>query len=155
MKKLTLFLLTLIISCSAWGANITGGTKLYLTPNANWNQSNARFAAYFFGDGEAWVSMTKVNGETNLYEVTTPAGKNFTNVIFCRMNPSASANNWNNKWNQTSDLVYNGTSNHYTVKEGTWDKGGGTWSKYPLEPEKTYKNITITVVANAQPKIHY
>ncbi len=110
--------------------NIPGGTKLYLVPNANWNQSNARFAAYFFGDGEAWVSMTKVAGESNLYEVTAPAGKNFTNVIFCRMNPSASANNWDNKWNQTADLTFNGTSNCYTVKEGTWDSGGGTWSTY-------------------------
>ena len=117
-----------VIPASA--ANISGGTKLYLVPSANWNQSNARFAAYFFGDGEAWVSMTKVAGESNLYEVTSPAGKNFTNVIFCRMNPSASANNWNNKWNQTSDLTYNGSSNCYTVKEGTWDKGGGTWSTY-------------------------
>ena len=122
------FLLIPITTVSA--ANIPGGTVLYLVPSANWNQSNARFAAYFFGDGEAWVSMTKVAGESNLYQVTTPAGKNFTNVIFCRMNPSASANNWNNKWNQTSDLVYNGTSNCYTVKEGTWDKGGGTWSTY-------------------------
>ena len=117
-----------VIPASA--ANISGGTKLYLVPSANWNQSNARFAAYFFGDGEAWVSMTKVAGESNLYEVTSPAGKNFTNVIFCRMNPNASANNWNNKWNQTSDLTYNGSSNCYTVKEGTWDKGGGTWSSY-------------------------
>ena len=119
-----------IITLPASAANIPGGTKLYLVPSANWNQSNARFAAYFFGDGEAWVSMTKVAGQSNLYEVTSPAGKNFTNVIFCRMNPSASANNWNNKWNQTSDLTYNGTSNCYTVKEGTWDKGGGTWSTY-------------------------
>ena len=116
-----------VIPASA--ANIPAGTKLYLVPSANWNQSNARFAAYFFGTGEAWVSMTKVSGESNLYEVTTPSGS-WTNVIFCRMNPSASANNWNNKWNQTSDLTYNGTSNCYTVKEGTWDKGGGTWSSY-------------------------
>ena len=115
---------------TASAASIPGGTKLYLVPSANWNQSNARFAAYFFGDGEAWVSMTKVEGESNLYEVTVPAGKNFTNVIFCRMNPNAAANNWNNKWNQTSDLVYNGTSNCYTVKEGTWDNGAGTWSTY-------------------------
>ena len=116
-----------VIPASA--ANMTGGEKLYLVPSANWNQSNARFAAYFFGTGEAWASMTKVEGQSNLYEVTVPAG-NWTNVIFCRMNPSASANNWNNKWNQTSDLTYNGTSNCYTVKEGTWDKGGGTWSTY-------------------------
>ena len=116
-------------SFTSSAANIPAGTVLYLVPSANWNQSNARFAAYFFGNGEAWVSMTKVAGESNLYEVTVPAGS-WTNVIFCRMNPSASANNWNNKWNQTSDLTYNGTSNCYTVKEGTWDKGGGTWSTY-------------------------
>ena len=116
-------------SFTSSAANIPAGTVLYLVPNANWNQSNARFAAYFFGSGEAWVSMTKVAGESNLYQVTVPAGS-WTNVIFCRMNPSASANNWNNKWNQTSDLTYNGTSNCYTVKEGTWDKGAGTWSTY-------------------------
>ena len=122
--------LLLIPVTTVSAAKIPGGTVLYLVPSANWNQSNARFAAYFFGDGEAWVSMTKVAGESNLYQVTAPAGKNFSNVIFCRMNPSATANNWNNKWNQTSDLTYNGTSNCYTVKEGTWDKGGGTWSTY-------------------------
>ena len=143
MKKLLFFLTIILISCSAWGAKISGGTKLYLTPNSSWNQSNARFAAYFFGDGEAWVSMTKVTGETNLYEVTSPSGKNFTNVIFCRMNPSASANNWNNKWNQTADLTYDGTKNHYTVKEGTWDKGGGTWEIY-TPPTVSFKNLQDT-----------
>ena len=119
-----------VIPASA--AKISGGTKLYLVPSSNWNQDNARFAAYFFGDGDAWVSMTKVAGESNLYEVTSPVGKNFTNVIFCRMNPSNSTNGWGStqKWNQTADLTYNGTSNCYTVKEGTWDKGGGTWSTY-------------------------
>ena len=100
-------------------------TTLYLTPNANWKVDNARFAAYFFGNGEKWVSMT-YNSDLGVYEVEVPAG--YPNVIFCRMNPNASANNWNNKWNQTADLTVptNGT-NHYTVKEGTWDKGGGTW----------------------------
>ena len=104
--------------------------KLYLTPNANWKQSNARFAAYFFGNGEKWVSMTDADKD-GVYEVTVPTDKKYPNVIFCRMNPSASANNWNNKWNQTSDLTIptNGT-NHYTVKAGTWDKGAGTWSTF-------------------------
>ena len=100
---------------------------LYLQPNANWNQSNARFAAYFFEDGKAevWVSMTKV--EDNIYECYIPDG--YTNVIFCRMNPSTTANNWNNKWNQTADLkVPTNDNNLYIVKDGTWDNGGGTWS---------------------------
>ena len=100
--------------------------KLYLTPNTNWENDNARFAAYFFGNGEKWVSMTDPDKD-GVYEVEIPTG--YPNVIFCRMNPNASANNWNNKWNQTADLVIptNG-NNHYTVKAGTWDKGGGTWS---------------------------
>ena len=109
-------------------ASIAAGTQLYLTPNTNWKKDNARFAAYFFGNGDAWVSMTDSNSD-GIYEVTSP-NKSYTNVIFCRMNPNAAANNWNNKWNQTADLTYDGTNNHYTVKEGTWDKGGGTWSVF-------------------------
>ena len=154
MKKIFTLFAALVMALSMFAVNIPAGTKLYLTPNANWKQSNARYAAYFFGNGEAWVSMTKVEGETDLYELTSPS-KEFTNVIFCRMNPSATANNWNNKWNQTADLTYNGTQNWYTVKEGTWDNGGGTWALYAPEAPKSYKDITITVVANATPKIHY
>ena len=116
--------------------NISAATPevLYLAPNANWKVDSARFAAYFFGNGEKWVSMTDSVGD-GMYEVATPAG--YPNVIFCRMNPNASANNWNNKWNQTSDLTVptNGT-NLYTVKEGTWDKGGGTWSVHKLAGEE-------------------
>jgi hypothetical protein len=103
--------------------------KLYLKPNSNWKQSNARFAAYFFGNGDKWVSMTDADKD-GIYELNIPAGYDYgCNVIFCRMNPSTSANNWNNKWNQTSDLkAPTDGKNLYTVKDGTWDKGGGTWS---------------------------
>ena len=106
--------------------NIATGTKLYLKPSAYWNQSNARFAAYFFGTGNTWVSMTDSDGD-GIHEVVTPDGT-WTNVIFCRMNPGNSSNSWDTKWNQTSDLTWDGTNNLYTVKENTWDKGGGTWS---------------------------
>ena len=103
---------------------------VYLKPNSNWTQSNARFAAYFWGGavGEKWVSMTAVGDGT--YEAHLPEGYDYgCNVIFCRMNPSTTANNWNNKWNQTSDLkTPTDGKNLYTVKSGTWDKGGGTWS---------------------------
>ena len=103
---------------------------LYLKPNANWTNDNARFAAYFFGGtpGEVWVSMTAVGD--GIYQVNLPTGYDYgCNVIFCRMNPGTTANNWNNKWNQTSDLKSpTDGKNLYTVKDGTWDKGGGTWS---------------------------
>lgn len=102
---------------------------LYLRPNSNWTQAGARFAAYFFGNGEKWVSMTELT--TGIYEVAIPTDKNYPSVIFCRMNPSKSENNWNDdvKWNQTADLtVPTDGNNLYTVKDGTWDNGGGTWS---------------------------
>ncbi len=111
---------------------------IYLTPNSNWKVDNARFAAYFWKKSgntttdEKWVSMTAVEGVADLYRCELPEGYDYgCSIIFCRMNPSATANNWNNKWNQTSDLTTptNG-NNRYTVKSGTWDKGGGTWSKY-------------------------
>lgn len=102
---------------------------LYLKPNSNWTQSNARFAAYFFGNGDKWVSMTD-SDKDGIYEVYIPEGYDYgCNIIFCRMNPSTTANNWNNKWNQTADLkAPTDGKNLYTVKAGTWDKGGGTWS---------------------------
>lgn len=101
---------------------------LYLTPNSNWTQANARFAAYFFGNGEKWVDMTDGDGDGK-YEVEVPSG--YPKVIFCRMNPSASANNWNNKWNQTGDLtIPTDGKNHFTVKSGTWDGATDTWSVY-------------------------
>ena len=125
-----LVLMTILTSLAvvAIPASAEAATTLYLTPNANWKADGARFAAYFFGNGEKWVSMTD-SDKDGIYEVAVPAG--YPSVIFCRMNPNASANNWNNKWNQTSDLtVPTSGTNHYTVKEGTWDKGGGTWSTF-------------------------
>lgn len=101
-------------------------TVLYLVPNSNWKVDNARFAAYFFGAGETWVDMTDEDGD-GYYECVAPEG--YPNVIFCRMNPSATDNIWDNKWNQTADLtVPTDGTNCYTVAEGAWDKGDGSWS---------------------------
>ena len=147
MKKITLLLVSLMATMCMMAADITGGTKLYLKPNAYWQADGARFAAYFFGGSSvaAWTDMKVVAGEeTVLYVTTAPAGT-WTNVIFCRMNPATTVNDWDqvNKWNQTSDLTYDGTNNLYTVAEGAWD-GSGSWSQYtpsvPAEPE-----ITLTV----------
>ena len=125
---LVLVLAMMFAMASMFTTSAATPEKLYLTPNANWKQGNARFAAYFFGNGEKWVSMTDPDGD-GIYEVEVPAG--YPNVIFCRMNPGATANNWDNKWNQTADLVVpTDGPNHFTVKEGTWDSGGGTWSTY-------------------------
>lgn len=116
----------------------SGGTVLYLKPNSNWYSDGARFAAYFFGsEGNAWESMADVYGD-GVYSVTAPAG-NWTNVIFCRMNPATTENRWNNEnegdatkpmWNQTKDLTYDGVNNMYTLADDAWDKGEGSWSVY-------------------------
>jgi len=99
---------------------------IYLKPNSNWKQDNARFAAYFFGNGEKWISMV-AEGDNGVYKCEIPEG--FPNVIFCRMIPSTIENNWNNKWNQTADLTIPTNGNNlYTVAEGSWDSG--TWSTY-------------------------
>ncbi len=110
--------------------DVTSNT-LYLTPNSNWKGDGARFAAYFWNSAgtNTWVSMADTDGD-GIYEGNIPVGYNFgDNVIFCRMNPGSTANTWSNKWNQTEDLVIpTDGKNHFTVKEGAWDKGGGTWS---------------------------
>ena len=115
------------------GASAATPDKLYLKPNSNWTEANARFAAYFFGNGDKWVSMTDSNGD-GTYEVEVPSG--YPSVIFCRMNPSASANNWNNKWNQTGDLtVPTDGKNLFTVPSGSWDGATTGWSTYTyVEP---------------------
>ena len=128
-----LLVLCLLISAGSVAAVAATASKLYLKPNSNWLTGGARFAAYFFESGDCWVDMTDPDGD-GLYECAVPDG--FTNVIFCRMNPGDAANNWNNKWNQTADLIVpTDGANCYTVTEGTWDAGGGTWSKPGSTPE--------------------
>ncbi len=103
---------------------------VYLKPSNNWKESGARFAIYVWGaaPGEKWVSMTDCGDGT--YKAFLPEGYDYgCNIIFCRMNPGTTSNNWNNKWNQTSDLkTPTDGKNMYAVTEGTWDNGGGTWS---------------------------
>ena len=131
-RWILLALMLLLGTGSAWGA------KLYFKPSTTWKTDNARFAAYFFGNGDKWVSMTASTSRTDFYEVDAPNG--YPNVIFCRMNPSATANNWNNKWNQTDDLNdYANLGNTYTRNEDVWDGNGGTWSCYEnVTEQETY-----------------
>ena len=163
MKKLfTLFVSLWMAIASLFAANMTGGEVFYLTPHTTWNSDNARYAIYFFNNStnqNTWVSMTKVEGESNLWKGTTPSG-NWANLIFCRMNPSATANNWNNNvyWGgQTQDLTWDGTKNHFTVNSSkdAWNKPAGTWSLYVVDPIITvgaapeFATTTVGETANA------
>ncbi len=100
---------------------------VYLSPNSNWIQDDARFAVYYFnGDNTDWTDMISMK-DSNNYIAVIP--NNYSNVIFCRMNPSTSANNWDNKWNQTGDLsIPNDGKNLFTVPAGSWDGATNSWS---------------------------
>ncbi len=101
-------------------------TKIYLAPNSNWKSDGARFAAYFFDNGETWVDMTDSDGD-GIYECSVPEG--FPSVIFCRMNSGTTENNWSNKWNQTGNLtVPTDGKNLFTVPDTEWDNFTGSWS---------------------------
>ena len=100
---------------------------LHLKPNENWKQANARFAAYFFGNGEIWVDLE--HNRDGIYTCKIPTEKKYPSVIFCRMNPSQKENSWGNRWDQTADLTIDTEKNFYTVSEGAWSKGEGTWDR--------------------------
>ncbi|MDR1683588.1 MAG: hypothetical protein LBS25_09445, partial [Candidatus Symbiothrix sp.] len=118
----------------------------------------ARFAAYFFYEqtANAWADLSPVPQATDIYEVTAPEGT-WTNVIFCRMNNTTTENNWDNKWNQTNDLTWDGTLNLYTIAEDAWSNGDGVWSAYGVTvpsislnvPAQVFIDETITLQANA------
>ncbi len=102
---------------------------LYFKPNSGWKMDGARFAMYSWGSGQHWTSMTRVDGETeDIYEAELPSGD--TTVIFVRMNPATTDNNWDNMWNQTGDLVVPSDKNLFTLAEDVWDGATTTWSAY-------------------------
>ena len=104
--------------------------NVYLTVHGDWKSDNARLAAYFFGNGNKWVNMTAVAGQSNMYSCAIPSG--YSNVIFCRMNGGQAANNWDNKWNQTVDLKLS-DGHMFTIVQpwgGPEDKATGSWSKF-------------------------
>ena len=150
MKRVLSFVLAVMMVISLMpqisiGAKAATPEKLYLKPNSNWTQANARFAAYFFGNGEKWVDMTDPDGD-DIYEVAVPSG--YSSVIFCRMNPATTANNWNNKWNQTGDLkVPTDDKVQFTVPNGAWDGSSSGWGTYTPPAGPVVHTYTVAVEA--------
>ena len=148
-KKLTAMMIAVMLvfsmfvtAISASAAVVSDGTRVvYLKPNSNWLQSNARFAVYLYqGSTNKWTDMSDEDGD-GYYEATLPEGE-WDKIIFCRMNPGATENNWNNKWNQTSDLDIPDGMNCYLVADGTWDKGGGQWVAFTPGEEPSTEATT-------------
>ena len=115
-------------STGSWGTyTCPDPTTIYLDHNSIWNADGARYAAYYWeGDDTHWVDFTQACGETKVYTAEIPAG--YTNIILCRMNGSAAANNWDNKWNQTADQVTTGNNGKkFTISN---INGSGSWGSY-------------------------
>ena len=118
-----LLLIFSAFSSIAWAESIPANTTLYLDAG-EWNKGGAGFAAYFFDNGDEWVSMTHVSG--NIFKVTSP-NKSFPKVIFARMN-SANATGWGNRWNQTKDITdYTSGKNLCTITSH-WDNNNASWT---------------------------
>ena len=125
-----------------------------------WKTDGAAVGAYYWGTGSgpAWpgVRMTPVSGETDLWSIDIDTDK-FQKIIFTRVNGSGTVSDWGAK---TADLtIPTDDKNLYTITSTSpvWGNPGvtGNWSVYAPDAPKTYKDITITIVANATPKIHY
>ena len=128
-KSIFLFFAAILCAIGMNATNLTGGEVVLLKPSTNWKKDGARFAVYFFNDAQGkntWVSMTKASDETDIYYAVAPTG-NWEKLIFCRMNPGASANDWGNKWNQSGNCTWTNTKSLLTVGS-SWDNFTGTWS---------------------------
>lgn len=154
MKKITLLLITLLTAASLFAADIAAGQKFTLIAGV-WTADNARFAAYFYDNSDpqnnAWVDMTPVEGAEGVYEVTAPAmqsGGAWAKLILCRMKPDNLENNWDNKWNQTPDLEFDGIKTTYAITD--WNTG--EWREYAVFSnmrDNAYLNDDITFTASA------
>lgn len=122
---------------------VTGKT-IYFKPNDGWKASNARFAAYMWGDtGTKWYDLTDTDGD-GTYSFTSV--NSWSNIIFARMNPAATDNDWKNKWSQTGDLTVPSEDNPcYTITGGPdgSNNSTGTWGTYtPIE----YVSVNLNAV---------
>ena len=122
------------------------GKTIYFKPNDGWKADSARFAAYMWDDSvpEKWYNLTDEDGDGTYCFTSTNSS---TKIIFARMNPATTANNWDNKWNQTIDLkVPSGNNPCFTITSGP-DKDGkysGTWGTYkPIE----YVSVNLGAVS--------
>lgn len=112
------------------------GIVLYLKPNSNWMQADARFAAYSWGESSnGWADFVD-NGD-GYYKVEIPSDR--TGIIFLRMNPDIPDNNFDSGegkplWNRIGNLTITAENNCFTMNEGVWsndtteDTTSGTWS---------------------------
>ena len=131
---------------AATSSDATGASEktIYFVPSNTWQKDSPRYAAYVWDNsGNAWLDLKDSDGD-GYYEAAIPS--NYQNIIFARMNPATTTNNWNTgvKWNQSADItIPTDSKNCFTLSEGTWDKGNGTWSQHVVEVPTTVAPTTV------------
>lgn len=110
---------------------------LYLQLNSAWKASNARYAAYVWTSGkEQWFDLSQEDGDVYRVELTAEA-TSWSNIIFVKMKPNTTGNNWDNKDAQTEDLKIQPQSANTDCFKITGNqsegKATGTWVKYPFD----------------------
>lgn len=132
------------------GASLNSGETIYLKPSENWLQKDAKFGLYVWNDGQTaqWVVMNDDDND-GYYSASVPSGGPYANVIFLRLNANTSepsGTGWPSSYicNQTADLIREDGKNCYAVTEGTWDKGGGTWSTYSASKDPVATSVSLT-----------
>lgn len=120
----------LTLTCLIAGFSQANAIKVYLKPNSNWTQANARFAVYCFNStSNLWVSMTSTSlGDESGYYVSEVDNSTYSTIVFCRMNPDTPENNWGNKWNQSADISMPTTDALYKMSSNTG------WDSWTIEP---------------------
>ena len=127
-------------------------TKIYLKPNDTWKSDGARFAAYFWVSDsdpvqEKWMSMSPSPENDGTYYCDYPTDHAYDYVIFSRMNPANTDNNFDNRWNSTINLsLHNNNKKGYgnlfqinSIDNGEWQN---KWTTYTA-------TTTVTLVADS------
>lgn len=139
MKKIFTFLFALLCVVSA------NARLIYLVPN-DWRSDNASLFVHSWGGGSDIAGkMTQVSDNLYSYEI----GNN-TSCLFVRQSSDlGNSINWDQKWNQTSDLSIPSGMNCYTITG--WGPNDGTWSAQgTVTPPTPDPNAVYYVTGSAE-----
>lgn len=111
---------------------------VYLQVPDEWKTPNARYAAYVWTDGKdpIWFDLSQEDGDVYRVELTAEAAS-WSNIIFAKMKPDTTKNEWGNHDAQTENLKIQPQSANtdcfkITGKQND-GKATGTWIKYPFD----------------------
>ena len=111
---------------------------VYLQVPDEWKTLNARYAAYVWTDGKdpIWFDLSQEDGDVYRVELTAEAAS-WSNIIFAKMKPDTTKNEWGNHDAQTENLKIQPQSANtdcfkITGKQND-GKATGTWIKYPFD----------------------